>query len=304
MKKFVRLLPPWIRSLGRPCLHAWQFVHDRTRGEWRNLRDRRRARRGAPVILRDAHGIRFVLYPWDRPNLLYLLRRTHDVAEFQAIPRLMRPGDVAFDIGANVGFYTVLLSRLCGPAGHVWAFEPVPETYWRLRETLALNRCENVTSVQSAICDKSGSARMNLFESQFAEWNTLGSPPARPVNGKHVSPRESVEVPAQTLDRFCEAERIQRISFLKVDVEGYELSVFRGAERLLKEHRIDYICFEISKEPLKGAGVQSREVFEALESHGYLSYRFDRKAGQFQGPLQDTAESWTNFYASCQDLTT
>lgn len=302
MKKLLRLLPPWIRSVGRSCLHSWQYVHDRTRGELLNLRERYRAMRGAPLILQDTHAIRFVLYPWDRPNLLYLRRRSHDVAEFQAIPRLVRPGDVALDIGANVGFYTVLLSRLCGPTGHVWAFEPVPETCWRLRETLALNRCENVIPVQSAVCDKSGTARMNLFEPQFAEWNTLGSPPPRPVNGKQVSPRESVEVPAQTLDRFCDTERIQRISFLKVDVEGYELSVFRGAERLLKEHRVDYICFEISKEPLKGAGVESRNVFEALEAHGYASYRFDRATGSFQGPIRDTSEAWTNLFASWKDL--
>jgi len=234
--------------------------------------------------------------------LSYLVRHPSDIAEFKAIPRLVQRGGTAFDIGANIGIYSVLLSRLCGPTGRVWAFEPVPETYWRLRETLALNRCENVIPVQSAVYDKSGSARMNLYGSQFAEWNTLGVPPPRPVNGKQVSPRESVEVPAHTLDRFCEAEKIQRIGFLKVDVEGYELSVFRGAERLLKEHRIDYICFEIAKQLLASAGVRSREIFEALEAHGYASYRLDKATGSFQGPVKDTSEAWTNFFASWRDL--
>src|SRR6201984_3916194 len=176
-------LPPPIRSLGLAVLHRWQYFHDLSIGKWRafsfrsrwtDFQDRRRALKHAMPILEDVQGIRFVLYPWDRPNLLYLLRHPYDVAEFQAIPRLVQPGDTAFDIGANIGVYSVLLSRLCSPTGRVVAFEPVPDTYWRLRETLALNRCENVMTVQAAICEKHGTVRMNLFAPQFAEWNTLG----------------------------------------------------------------------------------------------------------------------------------
>jgi hypothetical protein len=71
---------------------------------------------------------------------------------------------------------------------------------------------------------------------------------------------------------------------------------------LLRERRVDYICFEISQEPLKGAGVSSRSSFEALEAHGYLAYRFDEANGCFHGPIQDTSEYWVNFYASWIDL--
>ena len=304
-------LPPPIRSLGLALLHRWQHFYDISRWKWRqfsfrrlwaDFQDRRSALKRATPILEDVQGIRFVLYSWDRPNLLYLLRHPCDVAEFQALPRLVQPGDTAVDIGANLGVYSVLLSRLCGPRGRVWAFEPVPNTYWRLRETLALNRCENVIPVQAAICERDGTERMNLFAPQFSEWNTFGIPPPRSVNWKRISPRESVEVPARALDRFCESERIDRINFLKVDVEGFEHSVFRGAEHLLKEHRIDYICFEIAKQPLASAGVESREIFAALEAHGYASYRFNRAMGSFQGPIHDTSEAWTNFFASWRDL--
>jgi FkbM family methyltransferase len=294
----------WVRPLTGPCVHAWQWFHDRAVGEWRNLRDRRRALRLATMIVQDVYNIRFVLYAWDRPSLPILLRHPYDVAEFQAIPHLVQAGDLAFDIGANIGIYSVLLSRLCGPTGRVWAFEAVPDTCWRLRETLALNRCDNVTAVQAAVCEKSGTVQMNLFEPQFAEWNTLGAPSMRAPNGTLVSPSQSVDVRSLTLDEFCDTECINRINFLKVDVEGFELSVFMGARRLLQERRVNYICFEISKDPLKGAGVESRKVFEALEAHGYAAYRFDRTTGRFEGPIQDTLESWTNFYASWMDMST
>ncbi|MCU1242653.1 MAG: putative methyltransferase [Candidatus Acidoferrum typicum] len=295
----------WIRPVLYPPLHAWQWFYDYSRaklGDWDDYRKRREIQRDATMVLRDVHGIRFVLYPFDRPNLLNLVRRCYDVAEFQAVPRLARPGNIAIDVGANVGLYTVLLSRLCGPEGRVWAFEPVPETYWRLRETLALNRCENVFPVQAALCAESGSARMNLFEPQFAEWNSLGRPSMLGSNRKPITPHQSIEVPAFNLDRFCEAEGIERINFLKVDVEGFELAVFQGAKRLLEQQRVDYICFEISQAPLRGAGVTSREIFAALEAYGYGAYRFEVKTGAFQGPVRDTSEEWLNFFASWRDL--
>jgi len=254
------------------------------------------------VILEDDHHVRFVLYPWDQPQMLKLIHRSFDNAEFQAISHLVRAGDVAFDVGANVGEYSVLLSRQCGAAGRVWAFEPVPDTHWRLRETLALNRCGNVTPVQAAVCDKAGTVRMNLFEPQYSAWNTLGMPKMITPEGNRVSPATSVDVPSCTLDEFCDSEKIAKVNFLKVDVEGFERAVFQGATRLLRERRVDCICFEISQEPLKGAGANSRSIFEALETHGYLAYRFDEANGNFHGPIRDTSEYWENFYASWIDL--
>lgn len=262
----------------------------------------RKTLRGGALVVQDCHDIRFIAYPWDRPRLAYLIARGGDIGEFSAIPRLVKPGDVAFDVGANAGIYSVLLSRLCGPSGRVWAFEPVPDTFWRLRETLALNRCENVSAVRSAVCDKSGAVRVNLFEPRFSEWNTLGSPSMLTPERRRVTPGGSIEVPCCTLDEFCTSQGVARINFLKVDVEGFELAVFQGAGRLIAENRVDHICFEISKDPLKGAGIESRMVFEALERHGYSAYRFDTSSGRFSGPVEDTLEVWTNFYASRRDL--
>lgn len=297
-----RIIPGWIRSRGRKVLGWWHWVYDRSRAEWRGIRDSRRALRHAAVIVQDVYDIRFVVYPWDRPNLPTLVRHPQDSIELAAMHRLVQPGDTALDVGANLGLYSVLLSRLCGPTGRVWAFEPVPDTCWRLRESLALNRCENVTPVQVAVCEKSGRVRMNVYEPRFAEWNMLGMPPPRSANGKQVMPRQSVEVQSLSLDEFCDMQHIAHVNFLKVDVEGFEPSVFRGADRLLKDRRVDYICFEFANELLKAAGFEGRAVFEMLEAHGYLAYRFIRAQGKFQGPIRDSSEVWTNFFASWMDL--
>ena len=295
-----------MRPFALPVIHRWQAIQAGRDERRRRLEERSRleetVRTGTP-ILEDAHGCRFVLYPFDKSNLANVLARTADVKEFKAIPLLVRDGAVAFDVGANVGVYSVFLSRLCGPTGRVFSFEPVPDTYWRLRETLVLNRCENVVAVQVAICENGGTAQMNLFDDEFAEWNTLGKPKMTSSSGLTLQPKRSVSVPAYTLDQFCEANQVSQINLLKIDVEGFELHAFRGATRLLRERRIDCICFEISKDPLKGAGVESRDVFSALEEYGYLSYRFDMKTCRFEGPVHDTGEFWANFFASFNDLT-
>jgi len=306
-----KVLKSKIRPLILPILHRWQHFYDFSRGRWReftlrgawqDFRDRRTALKRATPIIEDSSGIRFVLYPWDRKRLLYLYRHPHDVAEFAAIRRLVKPGDIAFDVGANIGTYSVLLGGLCGSAGRVWAFEPVPDTYWRLRETLVLNRSDNVIPLQRVVCERSGVARVNLFEPKYSEWNTLGNPSMVTERGYCISPSASVDVPSCTLDDFCGEERIERIHFIKIDVEGFELSVFQGAQRLLRQGLIDCICFEISKDPLKGAGIESKAVFDALAAHGYLAYRFNINMSRFEGPIYDTSEAWTNFFASRTDL--
>jgi len=268
----------------------------------RNWRDRRKVFRSADLILRDAQGTRFVLYPWSRQYVLNLVREEHERDDFRALELLVREGATTFDVGANIGKYAVRLSRLCGSAGRVFAFEPVLDTYWMLRETLVLNRCENVTPVSVAICDRLGTTHMNLFEPEFSAWNGLGSPTMHVGGEVWVKPSRSVEVPAETLDHFCEKAGIERIDFLKVDVEGFEKRVFQGAGRLLTEKRIDAICFEISQEPLRAAGYTPREVFETLKDFGYSSFVFDGRKGKFQGAVTDTQEYWHNYYATWRDL--
>jgi FkbM family methyltransferase len=300
-----RMLPEPVRSMGRPLVHVWQGL----RGKWQDRAARRAdavQRRAlldaATPIIQDVYGYRFVLYDYDLPRLWLLARHPQDAAEFRAIPRLVRPGDVAFDVGANIGVYSVLLSGICGQSGRIWAFEPVPETCWRLRETLALNRCANVLPIQAAVCESDGIATMNLFDPGHCVWNSLGRPEMGP-DGSKVLPHGSIEVPSLSLDSFCDREGIDRINFLKVDVEGFEISVFRGAERLLREHLVDYICFEISQQPLKGAGFRSRQVFAELERWGYGVYELDKHSAAFTGPVRDTNEDFTNLFASAKDMT-
>lgn len=289
--------------IGRTVIaRAFQRMWHELVGRRRIARNRRAMLRKLPVVMQDTYGFRFILYPWDLPSWEQLVQRAHDKADLQAISMLVQKGDVVFDVGAHVGEYSVYLSRLCGEEGRVFAFEPVAETYWMLRETLVLNRCENVHPVQKAMCDKVGSAEMHLFEPRFSAWNSLGKPSMLSPEGRRLSPRESLAVSTETMDHFCSIEQIEHIDFLKIDVEGFEKLVFLGSSRMLRARHIDYICFEISQDPLKGAGLTSRDVFDVLREYEYLAYSFDEPSSRFLGPIEDTSEEWRNFYASWRDL--
>jgi FkbM family methyltransferase len=139
-------------------------------------------------------------------------------AEQDVFARTVKSGDVVYDLGANVGFYTLLAAKLAGPTGHVVAFEPVPRNLGYLRRHLALNECENVTVVPAAVSDRSGTSRF-----RDGPEHTVGS----------LTTSDGYEVNVVTLDAFDGP--LPRI--IKIDVEGAEGDVLRGASRVLREAR-------------------------------------------------------------------
>ena len=285
-----------------PVLHKARKLCGRAKMAYANRRSFKLCAADAPLVLTDSSGFRFTFHPWMRPYAKNLVDRATTSGQWAAIAALVGRDDVVFDVGAHAGRFSAFVEKLLGPRGVIYAFEPVPDTYWMLRENLVLNRCTKVIAAQSAISDLEGSVTMNLFPPEFSSWNTMGKPVMKTPAGGRVSPRESVDVPSDTLDAFTEREGIERIDLLKVDVEGFETAVFRGAARLLSERRIGRICFEISADPLKGANATPRDVFAELERHGYGVYEFDDAQRLFTGPIHDSNEFWANYYASVEPL--
>lgn len=143
--------------------------------------------------------------------------------------RLLLPGDVCIDVGAHVGYYTLLASRLVGPHGHVYAIEPASTTYAELRRNLALNRVSNVTALNLAAGAADGRGILydgppgNAGQASMQEpVNMSGDPSAR---GSEVQVRRVVSVIAP--------DHHLRVRLVKIDVEGFEFDVLRGLEPLL-----------------------------------------------------------------------
>ncbi|WP_243408081.1 FkbM family methyltransferase [Frankia canadensis] len=246
--------------------------------------------RGGAVVVEDEYGIALLIPAGERDRLRSLMRRPGDRPAFTLMDRLLRGGDVVFDVGANLGVYSVHARRRSGAAGRVFAFEAVPATADRLAQTLALNRCLDVHVVRAAVTDAPGTATMHVFDDPACGWNSLGAHPMYGYDGAAVRPSASVEVEAVTLDAFAEREGVERVALCKVDVEGFERHVFTGAAGLLAGHRIGVLCFEISEDPLVGEGGTPAEVFESLAIHGYRTFRHDEATGTLVGPVDPAAE--------------
>lgn len=138
-------------------------------------------------------------------------------------------GDVVLDIGAHIGLYAVMLARLTGPSGHVFSFEPTPDSYQTLREMVRMNGCEQiVTPFQRAISNKSGEASFFVLDLPGCNSNSL-------VRDRQHR-RRSIEVAVTTVDDFV-AERNLSVNLLKIDVEGAELAALQGARETFSRCR-------------------------------------------------------------------
>jgi FkbM family methyltransferase len=151
----------------------------------------------------------------------------------RALEQHLRPGMNFYDIGANIGFFTLLGARLAGERGHVTAFEADPEIAARLREHIARNHLSQATVEEKAVWSKQSVVKFSRSDPNVSPDRGLG----------HVATHDEkgcIEVQAVSLDEYACA--FPPPDFLKCDVEGAEVEVFRGAQRLLAEKRPGILC--------------------------------------------------------------
>jgi FkbM family methyltransferase len=156
----------------------------------------------------------------------------------QAVLRkYLRPGMTVYDIGANIGFFSLLAARLVGPAGRVTAFEADPEIAVRLRENVARNQDAPISVEEKAVWSSSNPLFFARADAEMSPDRGLG----------HVIDDEAqrsapgtIRVEAVSVDEYVRQSAAP--DFIKCDVEGAEVEVFRGAEQLLKERQPLILC--------------------------------------------------------------
>lgn len=147
----------------------------------------------------------------------------HELPLQRALQRAVSPGMTVFDVGANAGFFSVISARLAGPGGTCVAFDPLPENAASVREQFELNGFSHGTVFEGAVGARDGTAAI-AFHGPGDSAAHLGTP---------KSGERTIEVPMLTLDSA--ARRFGRPQVVKVDVEGAEVDVLRGAAELLRE---------------------------------------------------------------------
>jgi len=141
----------------------------------------------------------------------------------------LRPGDRVIDAGANVGFFSILASKLVGDSGQVYSFEPVSEANMILKNNIEINDSNNIEVVEKALGDKAGEVEFYIDGEGLFEGSSVVIKPQ-----KEVSRRKIIQT---TIDEFVLSQNLDRIDFIKVDIEGAERCLLAGAEKTIKKYR-------------------------------------------------------------------
>lgn len=193
----------------------------------------------------------------------------------------VRSGMTVFDVGAHIGGLTTLFSKLVGDSGAVHAFEPTAAAFNQLRAALAGESVSNVFASECAVSDRPGIVRLHCYEGPFQAFNTMAVRPLADY-GVDAGPVRLDKTEATTLDLYCSASLVTRIDLLKIDVEGAELQVLRGAEAMLAARRIGCIAFEFGQATLD-MGNSPAEIAALFRDHGYRLSNIVKGARLFPG---------------------
>jgi FkbM family methyltransferase len=202
-------------------------------------------------------GQPFVLHADNRLSELFYLERAYEPLEVMMLSKLVQPGDVALDLGANVGFYTAQLNRLVQPGGEVHAFEPGEGTFAKLEQTKKLLRLERAVLHQQAIGETVGEADFwsSNCGNDAAQKSTHTPAFARELR-HHRVPLTTVDALAAELGE----SRAGKIAFVKCDIEGAEPAMLRGAKKLLDSENPPVWLMEHNREALVEHGTSSADL--------------------------------------------
>lgn len=147
---------------------------------------------------------------------------TYELEKQKLFQKTVGPGDVVYDIGAHAGFYALLASILVGEKGKVFAFEPLPQNIFFLKKHVEMNNCRNVQIMEMAVSEKSGRGNFEKSADSFSGQLSDGS---------------GLQIEIASLDDLIKNRKLLPPTVLKIDAEGAELKILKGARSLLKIYR-------------------------------------------------------------------
>lgn len=191
--------------------------------------------------------------------------------EFDVMAEYIRPGSIAIDVGANIGFYTLGLSRLVGAGGQVHAFEPGPVSFALLSRNVYANASSlgMITLNKAAVSDRNGKTNLFLNTSGDSDNQVHHDIDEYKYKGEDSRPKLLTDV--VSLDEYFKGQN-PNISFIKVDTQGHEYYVLKGAEQLLRESKDIVLVVEYAAYLKAWETVTQDEFYELIKSMGFRIY--------------------------------
>ena|SRR2546425_1011120 len=185
--------------------------------------------------------------------------------ETDLVKKEIKKGDIVLDIGANIGYYTLIFAKLVGKEGKVYAFEPDPNTFALLKKNIEMNRYGNVVLEQKAVSNKTG--KIKLYLSSYSVDNrTYDSGDGR----------KYIEVESMRLDDYFKNDD-EKISVVKMDIQGAEGIAIEGMPMLLEKNEKLKIITEFWPLGLQRCGTEPRNFSKLLEKYGFKLYNINEQ---------------------------
>jgi len=202
-----------------------------------------------------------------RTTRLPILTGEIEPSQTELMGKIVKPGMVVFDLGANFGWFTLVLSKLVGNLGKVYSFEADPSLVNTLRENVKLNNFSNVLIQPIAVSNKTGISKFSLNES-YDTRNQLDS----------ISPsKNTVDVKITSLDEFCIKEKLEKVDFIKMDIEGSEPKALEGMKKIISENPQLKIITEFNQNAMLSVGSSSEDMINFLHNSGFVIEEIDEK---------------------------
>lgn len=218
-----------------------------------------------PIWVHVEPGVTMRLDPYDYVTQAILVQRTWEPSTTQELLRHVPAGGTFVDVGAHVGWYTLKAAQVVGPKGHVIAVEPNRETLVKLRDNIRASGVSAVVVVAPVACSDSEST-LTLYATSRA--NTGESSLSAANASQDTTIAASYPVRTRRLDDIVKEAGAGRVDAIKIDVEGAEVLVLKGAAQTLDRDK-PIVAVELIDRQLKAMGSSAAELTAFMRSHGY-----------------------------------
>ncbi|SCA57123.1 hypothetical protein MTBPR1_40146 [Candidatus Terasakiella magnetica] len=185
--------------------------------------------------------------------------------------RVLRSGDTFLDIGAHVGFFSVLAGHLVGAEGKGISVEPMAENHQAFEHNISLNGFDHVELVKGIISDENGESQI-FFNADNDGGHSLWDPGTHEFNQKSRENPTQRPVHSRTLMSLLQSNRIRKVKLAKIDTEGAEVKILSASQNVLKIGQIDFIACELNPSALEAMGYHQKDLYDCVRACGYEVY--------------------------------
>ena len=203
------------------------------------------------------------MYTQNNDGLALSIFKIYEPNQTEIVKKYVHEGDIVVDIGAHVGYYTLLMAQLVGKNGKVYSFEPDPVNFQLLKKSVEINGFENVVLIQKAVSNITDKVKLFLGDNDSAI--------NRIYDAKLGDAKESIDVESIRIDEYFK-ENDELVNFIKIDSEGSEVKIINGMKQFLSRNQELVMMTEFFPFLIKKSGDEPNQYLKSLEKSGFSLY--------------------------------